>query len=112
MSYFFLQASVAVGSVGKPEYINAQVLTAHDGTSLAYGNTAPYGKQHPSYVQQVAQTRVGSNGVKKLDTSSDVVYGKVLVVLIDIYHTPVFYFRCQILQQYQCQQSRMLMKDF
>ena len=71
------QASVAIGSVSHPEYINAQVLTAHDGTSLAYGNTASYGKQHPSYVQQDVQTRVGSNGVKKLDTSSDVVYGKV-----------------------------------
>jgi len=70
-------ASVAVGSVGKPEYLNAQMLTAPDGTSLAYGNHAPYGKQHPSYVQQEVQTRVGSSGMKKLDTSSDVVYGKV-----------------------------------
>lgn len=70
-------ASVAVGSVGRAEYINAQVLTAQDGTSLAYGNTASYGKQHPSFVQQAVQTRVGSSGMKKLDTSSDVVYGKV-----------------------------------
>jgi hypothetical protein len=71
------QASVAVGSVSKAEYINAQVLTAQDGTSLAYGNTASYGKQHPSFVQQAMQTRVGSSGMNKLDTSSDVVYGKV-----------------------------------
>ena len=71
------QASVAVGSVSNPEYLNAQMLTAPDGTSLAYGNHAPYGKQHPSYVQQEVQTRVGSSGMKKLDTSSDVVYGKV-----------------------------------
>jgi len=70
-------ASVAVGSVSNPEYLNAQMLTAPDGTSLAYGNHAPYGKQHPSYVQQEVQTRVGSSGMKKLDTSSDVVYGKV-----------------------------------
>jgi len=70
-------ASVAVGSVGKPEYINAQMLTAPDGTSLAYGNHAPYGKQHPSYVQQEVHTMVGASGMKKLDTSSDVVYGKV-----------------------------------
>ena len=68
---------MAVGSVSPAEYLHAQVLTKADGTSLAYGNTAPYGKQHPSFVQQAVHTRVGSSGMKKLDTSSDVVYGKV-----------------------------------
>lgn len=43
-------ARVAVGSVSSP--LRAQDLTRQDGTSLAYGNTAPYGKQHPSFVQR------------------------------------------------------------
>ena len=44
------------------------------------GNTKPYGKQHPSYVQQELNTRVGvgdTSTMKKLEVSNDVVYGKV-----------------------------------
>ena len=69
---------VAVGSVGKADYIHRQMLTTPDGTSLAYGNMADYGKQHPSYVQQDVHTRVGNSAAKQLDTSEDVVYGKVV----------------------------------
>ena len=72
-----LGSSIAVGSVGRADYIHRQMLTAPDGTSLAYGNQANYGKQHPSYVQQEVQTRLGTSGTKRLDTSKDVVYGKV-----------------------------------
>ena len=54
------------------------MLTTPDGTSLAYGNMADYGKQHPSYVQQDVHTRVGNSAAKQLDTSEDVVYGKVV----------------------------------
>merc|ERR1712037_1051224 len=68
---------VAVGSVGKADYIHRQMLTTPDGTSLAYGNMADYGKQHPSYVQQDVHTRVGNSAAKQLDTSEDVVYGKM-----------------------------------
>ena len=54
------------------------MLTAADGTDLAYGNTAPYGKQHPSYVQQQVNTRLGdSSTMKQLEVGNDVVYGKV-----------------------------------
>ena len=54
------------------------MLTAADGTDLAYGNTAPYGKQHPSYVQQRMNTRLGDSGtMKQLEVGNDVVYGKV-----------------------------------
>ena len=54
------------------------MLTAADGTDLAYGNTAPYGKQHPSYVQQRLNTRLGeSSKMKQLEIGNDVVYGKV-----------------------------------
>ena len=72
-------SSIAVGSVGKADFIHRQMLTAPDGTSLAYGNMEDYGKQHPSYVQQEVQTRVGNSATKQLDTSDDVVYGKVPV---------------------------------
>ena len=72
-------SSIAVGSVGKADFIHRQMLTAPDGTSLAYGNMENYGKQHPSYVQQEVQTRVGNSATKQLDTSDDVVYGKVPV---------------------------------
>ena len=65
-----------MGSVGQPEYLHPQMLRTADGTDLAFGNTANYGKQHPSYVQQELDTRVGV-GDKKLEVSSDVVYGKV-----------------------------------
>ena len=44
------------------------------------GNTKPYGKQHPSFVQQELNTRVGvgdTSTMKKLEVSNDVVYGKV-----------------------------------
>ena len=70
-------SSVAVGSVGGPNFIHRQMLTAPDGTSLAYGNVADYGKAHPSYVQQDVQTRVGNMASRELDTSEDVVYGKM-----------------------------------
>jgi len=72
------QSRVAVGSVGQPEYLHPQMLRTADGTELAFGNTANYGKQHPSYVQQELDTRVGvGDSVKKLEVSNDVVYGKV-----------------------------------
>ena len=71
-------SSVAVGSVGKADFIHRQMLTTPDGTSLAYGNMADYGKQHPSFVQQDVHTRVGNSATKQLDTSEDVVYGKVV----------------------------------
>lgn len=70
-------SSIAIGSVGQADYLNRQMLTAPDGTSLAYGNTADYGKQHSSYIQQEVTTLLGTSGSKKLDTSEDVVYGKV-----------------------------------
>merc|ERR1712088_1059570 len=37
-------SSIAVGSVGKADFIHRQMLTTPDGTSLAYGNMAVYGK--------------------------------------------------------------------
>ena len=67
--------------MGQPEYLYPQMLQAADGTDLAFGNTANYGKQHPSYVQQELNTRVGvgdSTTIKKLEVSNDVVYGKVI----------------------------------
>ena len=72
-------SSVAVGSVGQPDHAwpVRQMLTTPDGTSLAYGNHANYGKQHPSYVQQDVHTTLGNSASKQLDTSKDVVYGKV-----------------------------------
>jgi hypothetical protein len=79
--------SVAVGSVGRADYVHRQMLTAPDGTSLAYGNQADYGKQHPSFVQQEVQTRLGNSATKQLDTSDDVVYGKVAAGSILRTHT-------------------------
>ena len=64
--------------MGKADYIHRQMLTTPDGTSLAYGNMADYGKQHPSFVQKEVHTRVGNSATKQLDTSEDVVYGKVV----------------------------------
>ena len=54
--------------MGQPEYLHPQMLRTADGTDLAFGNTANYGKQHPSYVQQELDTRVGV-GDKKLEVS-------------------------------------------
>ena len=75
-------SSVAVGSVGQPDqaWPVRQMLTTPDGTSLAYGNHANYGKQHPSFVQQDVHTTLGNSASKQLDTSKDVVYGKVTPV--------------------------------
>ena len=66
---------MAVGSVSSP--LRPQHLTAADGTDLAYGNTAPYGQQHPSYVQGRLDTRLGL-GDKNIQVRDDVVYGKVI----------------------------------
>merc|ERR1712126_232371 len=60
-------SSIAIGSVGDADYLHRQMLTAPDGTSLAYGNTADYGKQHLSYVQQEVTTVLGTSGSKELD---------------------------------------------
>ena len=65
---------MAVGSVSVP--LRPQELRAADGTDLAYGNTAPYGQQHSSYVQGRLDTRLGP-GDKKIEVRDDVVYGKV-----------------------------------
>ena len=65
---------MAVGSVSNP--LRAQQLRAADGTDLAYGNTAPYGQQHSSYVQGRLDTRLGV-GDKNIEVRDDVVYGKV-----------------------------------
>ena len=66
---------MAVGSVSSP--LRPQHLTAVDGTDLANGNTAPYGQQHPSYVQGRLDTRLGL-GDKNIQVRDDVVYGKVI----------------------------------
>ena len=65
---------MAVGSVSNP--LRPQQLRAADGTDLAYGNKAPYGQQHPSYVQGRLDTRLGV-GDKNIEVRDDVVYGKV-----------------------------------
>lgn len=68
---------MAVGSVSNP--LRPQHLTAADGTDLAYGNTAPYGQQHPSYIQGKLDTRLGV-GDKRIEVRDDVVYGKVNIL--------------------------------
>lgn len=60
--------SIAVGSVGQPEYL-------HPGMSSSSGTSPAYGVQHPSFIQQSVDTRLGADHV--LELSKDVVYGKV-----------------------------------
>lgn len=72
---------MAIGSVSVP--LRPQELRAVDGTDLAYGNTAPYGQQHSSYVQGRLDTRLGLED-KKIEVRDDVVYGKVNIYLKQI----------------------------
>ena len=82
-----IKQSLAVGSVGHPEYPNKvhtpSLKSKIDHNALVYSSkTAPYGQQFPSYVPHSIATVVGStlNTQKQLSAGDDIVYGRGRVI--------------------------------